>query len=308
MVTKKTSKVDLKNDHKENLFNDFFYAVKGTMEALELHYGIPGVMDHIFGNDSHVYENEQAAKANLRKNRAWGELSGLYDYAIHGIVDWKLDGPSSIVINGSEVLLLATSEDWKPSHEWLDIVAMGDGRFALDDGEEITIYKLALLAKVDQRTVRNAISSGHLLANKRSTMLGDEQMCVENASARRWLNGRKGFKPTVVPDDGEEMDLSQVDGPAKFGVYLANQRKRLGLDTPDGKLVVRHASVNAQSITDLESGIFALPLDAVFPLADFYQVSRKELLDAVMRVFFVDEWIMLKGSVNEDHDKMGGKK
>lgn len=306
MATKKISKVDLKNDHKEILFNDFFYAARGTLEALELHYEAEGVVDHIFGKDAYNHENIENAKSILRKNRAWGELSALYDYAIHGIIDERLDGPSSIVINGSDVLHLATSEDWKPSQEWLDVVAMGDGRFALDDGEEITIYKLALLAKVDQRTVRNAISSGHLLANKRNTMFEGEQMCVENASARRWLYGRKGFKPTAAPSGDEEKSLSSVKGPAEFGAFLTNQRKRLGLDTPDGKLIVRHANVNSQSLTDLESGVFSLPLDAVFPLADFYQVSRKELLNAVMRVFFADELAMLDSSTSGDNEKIGG--
>lgn len=291
MATKK-DKADLKSDHKEILFNDFFRSALGTMEALEQHYGVTGVVEHIFGKDGSSRENEDQAKASLRKSYAWTELSALYEYALHGIVS-DLDGPSSVVINGSDVLKLATSEEWWPSSEWDDIIAMGDGRFALDDGEEITIYKLSLLAKVDQRTVRNAISAGHLVVNKRNTMLEGEQLCVENASARRWLYGRKGFRPTVVTSDDHLLNLTTLSGPAEFGSFLVSQRKRIGLDTEDGKLVVLHTSVDPQVIAQLEAGIFSLPLDAVFPLADFYQVSRKELLDTVMRVFFVDELIML---------------
>lgn len=294
MATKK-DKADLKSDHKEILFNDFFRSALGTMEALEQHYGVAGVVEHIFGKDGFKPENEDQAKASLRKSYAWTELSALYDYALHGIVS-DLDGPSSVVINGSDVLKLATSEDWWPSSEWDDIIAMGDGRFALDDGEEITIYKLSLLAKVDQRTVRNAISAGHLVTNKRNTMLEGEQICVENASARRWLYGRKGFRPTVVPSDDQHLSLTTVSGPAEFGSFLVSQRKRIGLDTEDGKLVVFHTRVDPKAIAQLEAGIFSLPLDAVFPLADFYQVSRKELLDTVMRVFFVDELIMLSST------------
>jgi hypothetical protein len=294
MATKK-DKVDQKSDHKEILFNDFFRSAFGTMQALEQHYGVPGVVEHIFGKEACSQANKEQAKASLRKSDAWSELSALYDYALHGIVS-DLDGPSSVVINGSDVLKLASSEDWWPSSEWDDIIAMGDGRFALDDGDEITIYKLSLLAKVDQRTVRNAISAGHLVANKRNTMLEGEQLCVENASARRWLYGRKGFKPTVVPGGEQNPSLASVSGPAEFGAFLTSQRKCIGLDTEAGKLVVFHSSVDPKAIAQLEAGIFSLPLDAVFPLADFYQVSRKEMLDTVMRVFFVDELIMLSST------------
>jgi hypothetical protein len=288
----KTDKTDPKGDHKEALFDNFFHAARGTMQALELHYGVTGVVAQIFGEESSSPENEEQAKQHLRKSNAWIELSALYDYALHGIVS-DLDEPNAVVINGSDVLKLASSEEYWPSDDWADIIATGDGRFALDDGEEITIPKLALLAKVDQRTVRNAISAGHLTANKKNTMFEGEQVCVENASARRWLHGRKGFKPTLMPENSQSLSLASVSGPAEFGAFLVNRRKSIGLGSEPGKLAVPHTSVNPQAIELLEAGTFSLPLDAVFPLADFYQVSRKDLLDAVMRVFFVDELLML---------------
>ncbi|MDO8263402.1 MAG: hypothetical protein Q7T21_09255 [Gallionella sp.] len=304
MATKTEIKDDLKSDHKEKLFNDFFHSALGTMEALEQHYNVTGVVNQIFGNDGSNRENEDQAKSSLRNSYAWTELSALYDYAMHGIVS-NLDGPDSVVINGSDVLKLASSEEYWTSAEWDAIIAMGDGRFALDDGEDITIFKLSLLAKVDMRTVRNAISAGHLVANKRNTLLEGEQICVENASARRWLHGRKSFKPTVVPGDAQHLSLKSVNGPAEFGAFLVSQRKRIGLNNDAGKLVVLHNCVDPKAIAQLEAGIFSLPLDAVFPLADFYQVGRKELLDCVMRVFFVDELIMLSSTVT---DQRGDKK
>lgn len=291
MATKK-QKINHKNDHKEILFEDFFNSAMGTMEALEQHYCVTGVVKQIFGEEAMTDRYGDPSKANLRKSSAWTELSALYDYALHGVVN---DGeePMSIVIDGSDVLKLARSENYWPSDEWEDIIAMGDGRFSLDDGGEIAIHKLSLLAKVDQRTVRNAISAGHLIAHKRNNVFAGEQVCVENASARSWLYGRKGFKPTVVPSVDRQISLSEISGPTDFGAFLINQRARIGLDTGSEKLVVLHSSVTAQGIAQLEAGIFSLPLDAVFPLADFYQVSRKHLLDAVMRVFFADELNML---------------
>lgn len=290
------------NDHKETLFNDFFRAARGTLESLEMHYNVQGVLDQVFGKDVDLIHNTDQAKANLRNSYAWTELSALYEYAIHGITS-DLDGPDSVVINGSDVIKLASSEDWRPSNEWDEIIAMGDGRFALDDGQDITIHKLALLAKVDLRTVRNAVSAGNLVSYKKDLILQGEQICVENASARRWLHGRKGFKPTVMNDGDEHQGLESVDSPAGFGVFLVSQRKRIGLDSDAGKLMVFHPSVDPKAISELEAGIFALPLDAVFPLADFYQVSRKELLDCVMRVFFADELSMLSNETHKEGDQ-----
>ncbi len=53
---------------------------------------------------------------------------------------------------------------------------------------------------------------------------------------------------------------------------------------------VRHTSVNAGVLTQLESGVFALPLDAVFPLADFYGLPQHAFLECLMRVFFRTEF------------------
>jgi hypothetical protein len=123
----KTDKTDPKGDHKEALFDNFFHAARGTMQALELHYGVTGVVAQIFGEESSSPENEEQAKQHLRKSNAWIELSALYDYALHGIVS-DLDEPNAVVINGSDVLKLASSEEYWPSDEWADIIATGDLR------------------------------------------------------------------------------------------------------------------------------------------------------------------------------------
>jgi hypothetical protein len=295
MVTKK-QKTEQSTDHKEIMFNDFFHALMGTIQALELHFEVSGVAENIFGPQSHLLECVESAKGSLRNSRAWGELNALYDYAVHGIVS-DIDGPDSVVINGSDVLKLATSEEYWPSSNWDDIIAMGDGRFALDDGQEISIHKLSLLANVDQRTVRNAISAGQLVAHKKNVVLQGEQVFVENTSARRWLHGRKGFKPTVMPIDSDRLHLGDIQNPSEFSAFLLVQRKRVGLDQDEGKLAVLHDCVDARAIAQLEAGIFSMPLDAVFPIADFYQLDRKELLNCVMRVFFAQELKLLSASI-----------
>lgn len=271
----------------DRLFNDFYHAAKGTFEALEIQYAIDGVCAQIFGNDA----DDSNAQGNLRKSQAWSTLQAVYDYAVHGIPpSVEHDGESSLVINASDVLKLASSEEYWPSKEWDNIIWMGDGRFGLDEGSPILVEKVALLANVDVRTVRNAISSGELISFKNDY---DGEIYIENTSARRWLLGKKGFKPTVLQNDNAPNELSKVQTPADFGMFLSAQKKRIGIEQADNKLLPRYPCARPDTLAELESGVFNLPLDAVFPVADFYQIHRKEFLDCVMRVFFPDELHML---------------
>lgn len=276
---------------KETLFEDYFQTITEVFSTFEAIFEVEGVWSKVIGaQDNEKYsfsssETEQAAKNHVRASAAWHALSSLYDYAVDGIAG-NLH-PTDIVIGGAEVLSFVTTENRSPSKEWERIVWQGDGRYALDDGESIMIEKLAFLAGVDVRTVRNAISAGELTAHK--TSLG---LSVENASARSWLNGRRGFKPTVIV--GESINsLLSVSTPSEFGAYLVAQRKKFGLDHSD-KVIVFHASIDANSITEIEIGVFKLPIDAAFPLADFYQLDRKEFLACVMRVFFNEQLITLR--------------
>lgn len=265
----------------DRLFEDFYAAASGTFEALESSYGVQGVCEQIFGKDS----DEPARMSHLRSSDVWKRLVSLYEYAVNGIAD---DEPTSIVIDGSEILKLASSENFWVSDEWHNIVAMGDSRYALDEGNALHPQQIALLASVDIRTVRNAISAGDLVSFKHEATA---ELLVESTSARRWLHGRRGFKPTVINDIAS--DLDKVSTPAEFGALLAAQRGRLGEDGDGVKRAVAHACVTPEKLSELESGIFTLPLDAVTPLADFYLLDRRKLLRCVMRIFFYEEMRLL---------------
>lgn len=273
----------------DKLFNDFFKAAKGTFHSLEVQYDVNGICDQIFGVDA----DEETGKANLRKSRAWKTLVALYEYAVQGVGPGnKFEDPGSLVIDGSDVIKLATSENYIPSDTWDNLIAMGDGRFGLDSGMSVPPYKLALLANVDIRTVRNAISAGELVTFKDEI---DGEVYVENSSSRRWLHGRRGFKPTVAEESTAGLPIDSVSTPMEFAALLATQSKQIGLSEQDAKPSVAHPSVTPQALSELEAGIFTLPLDAVFPIADYYLLDRKKLLQCVMRVFFFEEMQMLSG-------------
>jgi hypothetical protein len=271
----------------ERLFDDFFNTAQSSFESLEHRYGIGGVMEQLFGKDP----TDEEAREKLRNSWAWQTLVAAYEYAVNGIEpDPRFDGPSSLVIDASDVLKLANSENYRVSEEWDAIIAMGDGRFGLDEGNPVLLYKVALLANVDIRTVRNATSSGELVTFKNES---DSHVYVENSSARRWLHGRRGFKPTVVSDMTLGMTPERVSTPAEFGAMLVAQRERNAQDNADAGIAVAHPAVSKEALAQLEAGVFSLPLDAVFPVADFYLLDRKKFLQCVMRVFFGEELQML---------------
>jgi len=166
------------------------------------------------------------------------------------------------------------------------MVSMADARFGLDDGLSQTLDRVALLAHVDIRTVRNAVSAGELIVKK-----VESTSYIDNSSARTWLSGRRGFIPTQIKVKNVE-DITKVSTPAEFGSFLSTQRKKLGLDS-NIKPVVSHPSVDVIAINKIEMGVFSLPLDSVTPLADFYQIDRNDFLVTVMRVFYEDQYRVL---------------
>jgi hypothetical protein len=272
---------------KSDLFDDFFVVTRESFTAIEVRFGLSGVSNQLFGDDG----DASPQLARLQASPAWVSLDALYEYAVHGICADRSD-PGTLVIDGADVLQIISTENSKPREEWEEIVAMADARFALDEGSSVELRKLSLLANVDVRTVRNAISSGELVAQK-----ADDTITIDNASARRWLRGRRSFQPTIESVGAGAVPIGQVETPAAFGRFLQERRKCLGHDGMKGKLVVRHAAVTASTLDELEAGVFAIPLDAVFPLADFYQVPHKDLLDCVMRVFFPIELETLRTHV-----------
>ena len=277
---------------KEVLFDNYFQTAVEVFETLENVFDVEGVWSQIIGaEDSEKYgftspESKQMAMDRVRKSSAWQRLSALYDYAVDGYAG--ADHPIDIVIGGAEVLSFIETENCKPAPEWDFITRQGDGRFALDAGDLVLPDKLALLAGVDVRTVRNAISAGELTTHK-----GVDGVQIENASARSWLIGRRGFKPTVILGDALN-GVADIASPAEFGAFLTDRRKKLGLNAADNKLVAFHPAVNARALLEIETGVFKLPLDTVFPIADFYQLDRKGFLSCVMRVFFREQLTILQ--------------
>lgn len=276
---------------KDRLFEDFHINMLQTAERIENLFGVTGVREQVFGCDLCFGDPEDAqAKERLRGNRAWLLVSELFDYAVDGIVrpgSFPCDA-SALVIDAGEVIALLTGEEAAPLNEWHDIVMMGDGRVALDDGIGLDVERIALLANVDVRTVRNAMSSGALQSSRH------DDPYISSESARLWLMGRKGFKPTVFADEAV-IAVGEVQTADRFGALLRERRAaREQALAPQTEQVEQprldaYPGLTVEILAEAEAGVFRAPLSLVWPMADFYGIARDELLDCVMRVFFPNE-------------------
>ena len=275
---------------KEALFNNYIDTALEVLADFEVVFGIDNVASQFFGqiiaHGETQIPDRQAAMKHVQQSDAWRSLSRLYDYAVDGVLDDP--NPDEIVESAADVLTYFETYSISPADDWIHIVQQGDGRFALDDGQDIIIDKLRLLAGVDIRTVRNAVSAGDLAAHK-----VDGDTFINNDTAREWLSLRRSFKPTRIIST-DKIKLSQVSSPVEFAAFLKAQRETLGFDLKDKKLAFIHPSLDARIITDVEGGIFKLPLDSVFPLADFYQIEKQPFLNMVMRVFYKDQLSMIQ--------------
>jgi len=221
---------------------------------------------------------EEAVHQNIRNTKAWRCLETIYDYALDGILE--MDDPKGLIDSAGTILNIFSPAI---SEEWEAIVARATGRYRLDHSSKVAIEELALLASIDIRTVRNAISANELASEK-----VDSTVYVDNTSARNWLSGRRGFKPTRVLVELVG-GMTSISNPSEFGSFLVSQRKKLGISVNDYKLGVLHPSLNTKVIKEIEMGVFGLPLDTVIPLADFYQLNRNDFLFSVMKVFYEDQ-------------------
>jgi hypothetical protein len=273
--------------NKEELFENFLNTTIETFKIIDTTFNVE-IFKDFFGvaeEETHSNSGRGIAFQHCRSSPAWTELNNLYDFAVEGILKGSSDGDpmeraAELVIGAAEMLSLITTENNGPCAEWDHVVALGDGRYGLDTGEDIEARKLALLAGIDQRTVRNAISANELDASKESGTV-----FISNKSAVRWLSSRRGYTPTRhISIEGRA--LASISSATELGAYLSTRRDSLNIALEDGK----YPEIRLETIVEFEAGQFNFSLDDTYPLADFYQIDRGELLEAVMRSFYPNQF------------------
>jgi transcriptional regulator with XRE-family HTH domain len=165
-----------------------------------------------------------------------------------------------------------------------------NARVTLDNGDYLSLKEIALLAGVDERTVRNAASSKD--ANSLKTKKSGGSTIVDNDEAKRWLANRPDFKPTEYIEDTTLDTPRYFEDATGFGRYLIHRRTELGLAIEE---VADAIDVSTDIVSDLENGLDRLHLNQLGKLSLVLKEDRSRFIKDYMRVFHLQELADLKG-------------
>lgn len=204
-------------------------------------------------------ESEWTEEESVKRSPIWEGVSEMYDYGVMGVPTGDLV-PGGI-INGAhahiEMFLRAMDTPYmrvylEQCDNALPRLAMlavqsavarmvldggdrftdfGMGEFGVGNGDHgyLTLSEVALLANMDERSVRNAANPK--LPDPLKTEQVGKRSLVNPEEARRWLSGRKGFIPTnkhegAVPERPQEFDMEVSE---ELVAIIEQQAKKAGV-------------------------------------------------------------------------------
>ena len=200
-------------------------------------------------------------KDAVQTSPVWDTVNEMYDYGVDGLsIPAKPGSADSVIGRHSEVEKFLHALNTLPMKRYLDgrgntpprlailaaqctaarLVLDGVDRrtdYATDefgpgngDFGYLTLAEVALLADMDERSVRNAANSK--LPNPLMTEPVGRRSLVRPEEARRWLADRRGFVPTKATSDVEQERLPSYDLTLPQAVFDAIAREAKELDIP----------------------------------------------------------------------------
>ena len=192
-----------------------------------------GQVAALYGTSASAWATKDAVQASP----IWETVNEMYDYGVNGL---PIPGsPGSVIGRHIEVERFLHALNTLPMKLYLDyqgntpprlailaaqcaaarLVLDGADRrtdYATDefgpgsgDFSYLTLAEVALLANMDERSVRNAANPK--LPNPLVTEAIGRRSLVRPEEARRWLAARKGFVPTKAINEGDEDRLPSYD-------------------------------------------------------------------------------------------------
>ena len=197
-------------------------------------------IEQLYGASESAWTEIEAVQASP----IWGAVSDMYDYGITGIPTEYLfpkghiDGVyahTEMFFRGMNTpdmkLYLEASGNTLPRLA-MSAVQSAVARMVLDDGwrhtdyggrdygiingdmNHLTISEIALLANMDERSVRNAANPK--LPDPLKTEMVGKRSLVNLEEARRWLAGRKGFIPTKAYE-------ASANNPSEYAIKFSKE-------------------------------------------------------------------------------------
>jgi hypothetical protein len=188
----------------------------------------------------------------VKKTTLWQVTDAFYEYGINGV---PCDGlGAGQVIDGefADIELFLNHIEYLDSYLCEDSVVLphfaktaartaiarhvleGGERYSLSSEDEegyLGLAEIALLAKMDEKSVRNAANSKNNDPLKTET-IGKRSM-VSVAEARRWLAGRKGYVSTQATVNNPNELFVNLNLPKSLAETLKQKAEESGLSVAD---------------------------------------------------------------------------
>jgi hypothetical protein len=190
-----------------------------------------------------------------------------------------------------------------------EVVDRAVARWKLDGSEQLSFREVALLAGLDERTVRNAASSKG--KGRLKTENFDGKTFVNATTAYAWLARKKGFKPTTYEKENAQMEASEFSNVDEFCVYLHRRRLELSLSCEEAGRSV-DLLLGEDGWVLMENSGAAPDLKHIPGLATTLQVDEAWLTQRIMEVFYARQLKLItekeRGEPTSDRPAKKGRK
>lgn len=171
-----------------------------------------------------------------------------------------------------------------------------------DLSDALSFRELALLAHLDERTVRNAASSKG--EDRLPTYRSGGRAYIAPDAARAWLSRRPDFKPTeIIRWPVYEKPSYFTDGEG-LGAFIRARREALGYSEIDLLQQLEWPDAKRSALTDIEAGLPSLALNEVTALAKKLRIKPEWFLKSFLRIHYSEELALLEGNAVSS-DKLG---
>lgn len=194
----------------------------------------------------------------LQDSPMWQAMSEMYDYGVLGIPSRDLSGGRITgthahiemflhAMNTIAMQIFLHAYENQPPKLAMHTVEIAVARMVLDGGERyaeygtdthgvgkgdwgyLTLAEVALLANMDERSVRNAANPK--LTDPLKTEQVGKRSLVSPEEARRWLAGRKGFTPTKQYEGDPSIKPKEfnMEIPLELAELIEREAKKTGV-------------------------------------------------------------------------------
>lgn len=281
-------------------------------ELRQVLWSFAGSLGRVYGNrrsdalllppgfSSKDFENLEIDSFDLDSIPITGHMEVLYEYAINGIKtitdltdDYEDARDFFRGLDGFDLLWENVESEGASIKKCTQVVEMANARLVLDEGgmasmpdggalmNHLSLSQVAILAGLDERTVRNATTPK--AKDRLATVNVGGRTYVDNDVAIEWLK-RRGFKETVLATQGHRRDPKNgFHSAADLGAFVAESRVALGMGPAE---LAERANVEEPWLASLEAGDLVFDKQGCLNLAQALNLDPK---DFTLAAFWVHQ-------------------